>query len=448
MEGQTAQIIRSKIAEAVQTPPPDLTRRRLGLPTIQGKAMCVIGMRRAGKTSFLHQCRADALAAGVEKERLVYFNFEDERLGGLRADELGMIPDTHARMFPEAAAKEVVLYLDEIQRVSGWESFARRMMDEGGRKLFVSGSSARLLSREIATAMRGRGWEIVVHPFSFAEYLLHHGRAVPEETLALSSRQRAAMDHAFAEYLVCGGFPEAQGLPKPEREELVRGYVDVVLLRDVIERHGIVNAPALRQLVSRLLSAPAGLFSVQKFFAEMKSQGIAVSRETLHAMVAHLEDAFLIQTVALATDSERRRNVHPRKAYAADMSLVHAYDRSGRANLGHALETAVQVELLRRKAELGYVKTRGSGYEVDFLARYPDGARQLVQVCASLDDPATRERESRALLEAATEYPDAERLILTAESRTPFPALPGAIQALPAWEWMLNRDPAPGETRE
>lgn len=437
MNDQISQVVRAKITEAAQAGTPELTRRRVSLPSLRGKAMCVIGMRRAGKTTFLHQCRADALAQGTAPERLINFSFEDERLADLRAADLGIIPETHARLFPAAAEKEVTFYFDEIQRVPGWESFARRMMDEGGRKLFLSGSSARLLSREIATSMRGRGWEIVIHPFSFVEYLGHHGHAVPKDMHLLTSRQKTALDHAFAEYLICGGFPEAQGLDRNEREELLRGYVDIILLRDVIERHGVANATALRQLVRRLLGAQAGLFSVQKFFAEMKSMGIAVTRDTLHALVAHLEDAFLLHTVTVATDSERRRNVNPRKCYAADMALVHAYDRSGRVNPGHALETAVFIELHRRKSEVGYVKT-ASGYEVDFLARCPDGKASLIQVCASIDDPATREREIRALLEAMSEHRRAEALILVAESRTPFPEVPKNIRVQPAWEWMLE----------
>ena len=213
--------------------------------------------------------------------------------------------------------------------------------------------------------------------------------------------------------------------------------MDVVLLRDVIERHGIVNVVALRQLVRRLLGSPAGLFSVQKFFADLKSQHVPASRDTIHAMLDHLEDAFLLQTVPVATDSEKRRNVNPRKCYPMDPALIHAFDRSGRPNTGHALESVVFVELLRRKCEIGYVKT-ASGYEVDFLARNPANRAELIQVCASVDDPATLAREVRALQEAMTEHPRATALILTRESRLPFPALPKGIRILPAWQWIME----------
>ncbi len=436
MDSQIQAVIETKIQEALEPSPSGLTRRDVAMPSIKGKAMCVIGMRRAGKTTFLHQCRADLRNKGTAAEQLVYFNFEDERLEGLSAAKLSLITDAHARMHPKAAAKHTTWFFDEIQLIPGWESFTRRLMDEGKCSIFISGSSAKMLSREIATSMRGRGWEIVIYPFSFAEFLTHHEHDVPAKPDQLTRRQATALDHAFARYLMEGGFPEAQGMKVSERLELVSDYVDVVLLRDVIERHGVTNIVALRQLLRRLLSSPAGLFSVQKFFADMQSQHIAVSRETIHTMLAALEDTFLLHTVAVATDSEKRRNVNPRKAYPVDSALIHAFDRSGRPNTGHALESAVLIELKRRKYEVAYVRTV-SGYEVDFLARSRTHDELLIQVCASLDDAATLAREVRAMQEAVTEHPRAKPLLLTLESRLPYPSVPAPIQIMPAWQWML-----------
>ncbi len=437
MQVQFEQIIREKLAVAVETPPPVLTRRDATLPPIGGKALAVIGMRRAGKTSYLHQCRADLLAAGRSPNRLIYFNFEDERLAGLAASDLHIIPDTHLRMYPEPSAESVTLFLDEIQLVTGWETFVRRLLDTPGYEIFLSGSSAKLLSREIATSMRGRAWEIAIHPFSFAEFLRHHGHEIPSALSNLSAKKAAALDHHFARYLEIGGLPEAQGLDPAHRRQLVQGYIDVLLLRDVIERHHVANVTALRWLVRRLLSSPAGLFSVTKFSADLKSQGIPVSRDHLYEFLAHLEDAFLLQSVPVATDSEKRRQVNPRKVYPADPALIPVFDRSGKANTGHALESVVFTELQRRRAEIAYVKT-ANGYEIDFLARYPDGSEELIQVCSSIDDPVTRDREVRALEDAANEHPNAKQLILTMESRIPFPEVPKSILTTPAWAWMAG----------
>jgi uncharacterized protein len=442
MSGQIEQIVREEIAAAVNAPPPPLTRRDAELPSIQGKALAVIGMRRAGKTSYLHQCRADLIAAGRTPHRLLYFNFEDERLGGFTAADLHVIPDTHLRMYPEPADEPVSLFLDEIQLVPGWETFIRRLLDTPGHEVFLSGSSAKLLSREIATSMRGRAWEITIHPFSFSEFLRHHGHELPPNPSLLPARKKAGLDHHFARYLESGGFPEAQGLDAATRRQLLQGYVDVVLLRDVIERHQVANTTALRWLVRRLLSSPAGLFSVTRYSADLKSQGIPVSRDHLYGFLGHLEDAFLLQTIPVATDSEKRRQVNPRKVYPADPALIPVFDRSGKPNTGHALESVVFTELQRRRAEVAYVKTTG-GLEVDFLARYPDGSEDLIQVCTSVDDPDTLAREVRALEDAAKEHPRARPLILTMESRVPFPSVPESIGIIPAWEWMLSPQSPP-----
>lgn len=319
----------------------------------------------------------------------------------------------------------------------GWETFVRRMLDEGGYEIFLSGSSAKLLSREIATSMRGRSWEIVLQPFSFREWLRHRGHEIPEDAGRLTSRRAALVDQQFAGYLESGGFPEAQGLSLPDRRHLLQNYVDVLLLRDVIERHEVTNVTALRWMVRRLLGSPASLFSVTKFESDLKSQGIAVGRETLYELLGHLEDTFLLQAVPVASDSEKRRQVNPRKVYPIDHGLTPVFDRSPKDNAGHSLEVAVFNELRRRGAEVGYVKTAG-GCEVDFLSRGPSGEQSLIQVSPDVEDPDTLAREVRALQEASVELRCDRLFVLTAASQLPFPEVPDPIRILPAWQWMLD----------
>jgi len=437
MEDQLDQILKEKILSAVESPLPELTRRAVELPAISNKALAVIGMRRAGKTSFLHQCRGDLMAQGRNPKNLVYFNFEDERLGGLRVEDLHKVVDVHARLFSPSRQEKVGFFFDEIQLVPGWEQFCRRLLDSGTHEIFVSGSSAKLLSREIATSMRGRAWEILIQPFGFGEFLRHHGYAIPEDAGRLVARERAFLDHQFSVYLEVGGFPEAQGMEIADRRKLLQGYVDVVLLRDVIERHGVGNPIVLRWMVRRLLGNPAGHFSITKFAADLKSQGIPAGREMLYQFLEHLEDTFLVASLPLATDSEKRRQVNPRKVYPADTGLIPVFDRSGKSNAGHALEVAVFHELQRRGGAVGYWKT-AEGREVDFAVTTATGERELIQVCVSLDDAETRERELRALQEARTEFSDARPFILTLESRLPYPEMPAGVAVLPVWEWILR----------
>jgi hypothetical protein len=391
-------------------------------------------MRRAGKTTFLHQLRRERLQKGAAREHLPYLNFEDERLADLRAPALGHVVEEYYRRFPALRQAATVTWcFDEIQVVSGWERFVRRLLDSEKVEVLLSGSSATLLSRELATAMRGRAWPVVIHPFSFGEYLAHNQEAVPERLDLLTAPERSRLDAALATYLTCGGFPEAQGLDTDTRHRLLADYVDVAILRDVVERHGVTNVAGLRWMVRQLLGSPAGLFSVEKFYSALRSQGIAIAKDTVHDLLAHLEDCFLVRTAWVSSPSERRRRVNPRKAYPVDPGLIPVFDRTGRRNVGHALETTVRIELERRGLEVSYVKTE-EGYEVDFLTQATDGTSTLIQVCAEIDDPDTLARETRALLAAAREHPDAllELVTLMPERAGDVPA-PISVRAAATW---------------
>lgn len=229
--------------------------------------------------------------------------------------DLAWLLEEHARRYPEARPNGgVTLYLDEIQTVPGWEGLVRRLIDGGGTKIFLSESSVKLLSREVATSLRGRAMEVLVHPFSFREALRHSGAEPAAPWDRLPPTERIALDHRLRRYLEEGGFPEAQNAEPRDRAALLSGYVDVVVLRDVVERHAISNPLALRWLERQLLANPGGAFSIKKHYDTLRSQGVAVGKDTLHDYLAHLEDAFLIRTVALHSASERQRMVNPRKA--------------------------------------------------------------------------------------------------------------------------------------
>jgi predicted AAA+ superfamily ATPase len=427
-----------KLAESLTGPLPQTTPRQLyGTTSVSDKVTAIIGMRRAGKTTFVHQLRQQRLDQGISRDHVPYINFEDERLAGLQASQLGFLLDEYGRRVTGSnTATPVTWCFDEIQVVPGWERFVRRLLDQGGAEVIITGSSAALLSREIATALRGRAWEVPLFPFSFAEALLHAGRPVPGDAGFLTAPERAALERAFHEWLISGGFPEAQGLDHGDRSRLLQDYVDVAMFRDVVERHGVTNVSGLRWLVRHLLGNAAASFSVEKFYAALKSQGIAISKDTVHQLLSHLEDCFLLRLVWMESNSERQRMVNPRKAYPVDSGLIQVYDRSGRANLGHALETAVLIELQRRRCSVSYVRTPG-GFEVDFLARNPAGGQWLIQVCADASDTETAARELRALAEAALQFPRAQQMLLTLNRDGGPSGAPGEVTVQPAYQWML-----------
>jgi len=209
-------------------------------------------------------------------------HFEDDRLAGVDASDLSFLLESYYQLHPEFRDHtQITLLIDEIQLVSGWETFARRILDSEKVRLFLSGSSASMLSREVRTSMRGRAMELTVFPFSFREALSHADLLPEKDEKALPKARRSTLEKAFRTYLLEGGFPDAQSLDVRDRRPLLQGYVDVAVLRDIIERHGISNPIALRWHQRHLLGNPAAPSSIQKFYDALKSQGLAVSKDSL-----------------------------------------------------------------------------------------------------------------------------------------------------------------------
>jgi predicted AAA+ superfamily ATPase len=413
---------------------PPITPRRKRTRGLPGKADALIGMRRSGKTWTLLGEIAAARAAGAPGWAQLYVSLEDERLFGVGPEALGGVLDAWWRRFPEAATGPAWLALDEVQVVPGWERFVRRLLDEGRLRLSVTGSSARLLSREIATTLRGRSLSTEVLPFGFDEWLTHRGHPVPARWPPTTAEQ-AGLANALDTYLEVGGFPEVGGLSLPDRRDVLRDYVDVVLLRDVVERHGDANVPALRRLVRRFVSTPGSAFSVHKLHQDLRSQGVAIGKDALYAYVDHVEDAFLGFRVPIRTTSERVRATNPTKLYPVDPGLARAF--ATRPEVGRLLEAAVYLELRRRGGDVTWHRTP-RGHEVDFVVD-GDAGPALVQVCADPTDDGTRAREVRALDEAMAELDVREATVVTLEARRRVEQRPAGVVAwVPAWEWLLR----------
>ncbi|MDY7029159.1 MAG: AAA family ATPase [Spirochaetota bacterium] len=178
-----------------------------------GKVNAVVGMRRAGKTTFLHQLRRESVGRGISVERLPYINFEDETLSGMDSGYLGSLVEDYYRRFPQFRNNETVTwFFDEIQLIPDWERFVHRLMDSEKVEIFITGSSASLLSREIATSLRGRAWEVLIHPFSFEEFLRHKHIAIPEDIRYPAPGERSLIEQAFMSTLPAEDFRKLRTL--------------------------------------------------------------------------------------------------------------------------------------------------------------------------------------------------------------------------------------------
>jgi len=246
-----------------------------------------------------------------------------------------------------------------------------------------------------------------------------------------------AVDASLRRYLKVGGFPEAQGSDVRDRMSLLKGYVDLMVLRDVIERHHVSNVEALRRLQRHLMANPTATFSVSKFHRDLKSQAIAVGEETLYHLLSHIDDAFLVRLVSMHTASERQRMRNPRKVYPIDPGLIPVYERARRENWGRSLETVVLLELERRGYDVGWVRV-GDDLEVDFHAENPAADTLLIQVSLDTTSEGTWEREIRSLQAAAEAYPDARALLITLDPTPPSRPLPDRIEWHSASQWLLE----------
>ena len=319
------------------------TRRRVEVGGVQGKADAVIGVRRGGKTWYQYQIMQDLLGRGTPREALLYINFEDERLHGMGMEQLHLVTDVYYRMYPELTRRRCYLFLDELQVIDGWEKYTRRLLDTMDVQLCLTGSSSRLLGAEIATSMRGRALTAELFPFDFAEYLEHRGIEASVDRAPGMSR-RSLLENRLGAFLNEGGFPEVQGLDADRWRRILQGYLDVLILRDVIERHDVSNVTALRFLVNHLLQSPGGRFTVSKFHGILKSLDIRVGRELLYDLLRYLEEAHAFFSVFIFTESEKVRRLNPRKVYGVDQGLARAFMTGLEASLKAGADIIVNTD--------------------------------------------------------------------------------------------------------
>lgn len=377
-----------------------LVARNVHFREMQDKVSVAIGVRRSGKTYVMYEKIQTLLAEGISLDRILYLNLEDDRLYPKEAPLLSALLDYFYQDHPEHYQQKIYLFFDEIQEIEDWAAVIRRLLDTKHCDIYLTGSSAKLLSREIASSMRGRSLSTEVWPFDFREYLSIKNINIQEHNASQKSQDILLVQ--LRNYLLTGGFPEIVLHGEIHAQSVLQEYVDVAIFRDVVERHNIQNVPLIRYLVRTLLMGVASPFSINKFFNDLKSQGYLVGKTTLHDYLGYLSDCYLAFTAPLYAESARRVQVNPRKIYAVDTGMAVAYQYGYSNNIGRLFENLLYLDLKREGAQVFYYKTM-EGYEVDFVAVYPDNRRKLVQVAWDVSDPATLERETRALEAAKAE---------------------------------------------
>ncbi len=429
-------ILKRMIEEFQRRNLPEMTGRDVHYPMLSGKATVITGMRRTGKTSLCIHKMQEIVADGVDKTRILYLNFEDDRLLNFKLEDCQTILDVYYSLYPENREKLCYFFFDEMQNVKDWERFIRRLIDVENVQIALTGSSSKLLTTEIATSMRGRSIKTEVLPFSFEEYMRYH-KTFEQIPKNFCDADIAKLRNALSRYFRIGGFPEIYRYDELEHYTILQEYIDLVILRDVIDRHAVTNLPAIRQLVNSLFNSAAQKFSVIKFANTLnKSLGIKCSKNDIYSFMDYLEEAYIIFRIPIHSMSVRVRQVNPNKVYLIDIGMVRVMIENPDGDKGALLENLVFLHLRRQGWTLEYYNT-SNGYEIDFYAyHHKTKEKMLVQVSYSLNDEKTFQREVRALTQGGEELKVAKRLIVTWDDEK---ELDDGIHIVPAWRFLLNR---------
>jgi hypothetical protein len=409
--------------------------RRIRIETVRGKAAVCIGVRRSGKSTYLFQIIQRLKDSGVPRENILYLNFFDDRLHNLRQNNLGLITEAYYSLYPEKKnAETVYCFFDEIQAVPGWEPFVDRLMRTEKCEVYLAGSSAQMLSKEIATQMRGRALSWEMFPFSFREFLDWKGI---DSASTLSTKKRLVVQKAFEEYWDTGGFPEVAGLSRDLQIKIHQEYFHAILFRDLVERHDVSHPKAVTDLAHWLADNTASMYSVNSLTRYLKSLGHKAPKSVVSNYLEWFEDAYFLFTVRIFDASLARSNTNPKKVYCVDHALVTSVSSGILVNSGHLLENLVFTALRRLHPKIYYYKTK-TGREVDFIVPLRKRVRMLIQVCESLAEPQTRKRETAALAEAMTELNLKSGTIVTRGEDEQIDAGGGAINVVPIWRFLLD----------
>ncbi|MCD6455819.1 MAG: ATP-binding protein [Methanophagales archaeon] len=414
---------------------PELISRELKISITKDAIVSIIGPRRAGKTFYFYQLMSNINEK--DKNRILYLDFEYPELAGITFKEIKEIVNMHRELFGN---EPEYLFFDEIQNIENWEKPIRSLYELKRFYIFITGSSSRLLSKEIATALRGRTISYTLFPFSFREYLKAGGFEVHGKYR--SSYEESMIKHFIREYTRSGGLPQVV-LNKDEefRKRFFNEYLDLVVYRDIIERYGVKNLHIVKVMREFLISSFAKEFSIHRFYNTLKSQSIKVSKKTLYNYFAYFEDALFVYPIHKFSYSIKEVQLSVPKVYITDTGLLtRTMGFSG--NVGRLMENVVAIELLRRKSyfapstEIYYYKS-SEGKEVDFVVKQGLETKQLIQVCYDIADLDTRERELKSLVKASKELKSEDLSVITWDYEAEEEYKGKRIKFTPLWKWLL-----------
>ena len=372
-----------------------------------GEIIVLTGIRRSGKSTLLKLEMKD-LADNVEKKEILYINFEDPRFSGnLNTKTLDMIFEAYRENINHKG--EVYLFLDEVQNVDGWEKWVRTAHELKKAKIYVTGSSSKLLSGEIATSISGRYLQLDVYPLTFSEFLVFNKMEC--RNISDYSENRIAINRLFAKYLKYGGFPKIASVEEDLKKEELMSYFNTILLKDILARYRLRNFDLLKKLVEYLLTNDTKQNSIHSV-----SRALKYSYDTVEDYINYLKQVYMFFELRNFNYSLKKQLVSDIKYYAIDTGFVNGVSFSFSENIGRLYENVVFNELIRRGKNIFFLNENNN--ECDFIVKEGTGIIGAYQVCYDLNERNVQ-REISGLVMACKKFDLKEGYIITeSASRT------------------------------
>jgi predicted AAA+ superfamily ATPase len=402
------------------------------------KIQTIIGVRRCGKTFLLFQKMQELFQKGIKPFQTLYLNFEHPILSTIKFDEIKQILEIYWSLFPDAINSTLYLFIDEPQEIIKWESAVRELIDLFDIRIFITGSSSKLLSQEISTNLRGRSINIKLFTLSFQEFL--EFKAIKFNVPYLNTQESAKMLHLLDEYLQFGGYPDVALVPNiNEKLKILQTYYELTLYRDLMERYSIKHSNIMKLTLTHLVANCGKEFSVNKWFNTLKSQNFTVTKNTLYEYFGILNDCGFIFSILKFDPSIKNENLSLPKMYLNDVGF---YTLLLQEKPTIRLETVIARDLLEVTTKnplsrLRYWKS-AQNYEVDFVYITKEDKLWAIQVAWSIENSDTATREIRSLLEFKKNFPQSELIIITYNEKELKIVENYEIKIIPIWQWLLE----------
>lgn len=427
-------VIKSLIQLKQRELPLDLIPRDNPLPVDSQKIIVVPGVRRCGKSMKMNLVANHLVNSGLDPRHVLWIGFDDERFDGIDGKQLDNIIQAYMELYPELPLREAYMFFDETQLIENWPLFIIRLYKNYCKNIFISGSNASLLSRHLKTELRGWPIEFETYPLSFKEFC----RFKDIDTTSFLEEDLAKVRNASFQYNHEGGFPEVVLTSLPTmKNRIIQSYFDTMILKDLCEHYSIDSTAAVKFFAKRIMANVSKPTSINSIYNDLKSQGFKVSKDTLYRWADYVCDIFFFQRIKKYSDSLKQQESSLSKYYCIDnglrthILLPHSNDE------GKNLENNVFLHLWRSREpgdEIFYFKEK---YECDFIKMKQGSPVALIQVCWSLSDPDTKERELRGLKEAMKQTHCFDMTIVTQQEETQIDLEGFNVKVVPAWKFFM-----------